>query len=171
MAPYAQDLPPQVAIATPQAGRTKERVVPRVGERGSLAVRSSQPQRMEGRNLGGGGGGGADTHLSLPPPFWPPASWLPSTEPNGKPEGQVAFDLVHRQQPSRTDSRVERVGKWLYRNTRKVQDRWHVAQPGLEPQYQTCIIKLLKHSDFSFSPVTLGWLLQGLFHVTDEGAA
>ena len=57
MAQYAQDLPPQRAIATPQARRAKEGVVPRVGERGSLALRSSQPQRMEGRKLGGGGGG------------------------------------------------------------------------------------------------------------------
>lgn len=125
MAQYAQDLPPQGAIATPQAGRTKEGVVPRVGERGSLAVRSNQPQRMEGRKLGG-------IHTY---PFLLPSDLLPSTEPNGKPEGQVALDLVHREQPYRTDSRVGRVGKRLYRNTRKVQDRWCVAQPGLELQF------------------------------------
>ena len=53
MAQYAQDLPPQGAIATPQAGKTKEEVVPRVGASGSLPVRRSQPQRMEGRKLEG----------------------------------------------------------------------------------------------------------------------
>lgn len=68
---------------------------------------SSQPSRVRGK---------AGEPMTSPPL---PSDLLPSTDPNQKLECLVAFGSALREQPLKTDSRVERVGNGFERNTRK----------------------------------------------------
>lgn len=73
--------------------------------------RSSQPSRVRGKKLGNQ----CPVHL-LPLISCP---GLPSADPSQKLEGLVALDSALREQPLKTDSRVERVENGSERNTRK----------------------------------------------------
>lgn len=125
--------------------------------------RRGQPQRMEGRKLRG-----THTYLCL---LLLTSCQLTAVMNPMKPEGQVAFDLVHR--AAFPDRQQGGEGREMTLQKHKEGTRQMVCGPTgpRTPVTRLVSSSSLKHSDFSFSPVTLGRLLQGLFHVTDEGAS
>lgn len=103
---------------------------------------------------------------------------LPSTDPSQKLEDLVALDLALREQPLKTDSRVERVENGSERNTRKFSSTRQTDGLWLSlastpfpdiPLFLLCPI-MLPSSHCLLSIGTLARHFQASFHATDEGS-